>query len=146
MGLECKNVSSLTVKKIYSWGLNSFTGLDTINIFKLFLEPFMVSWSQNKEKKPKNCKITLKMICNQIKITCSKCDLRSDQDHDLEYCKKSDLQWDHLIKKWSKIRSRSLFTQKNLKDLYEKLRFFYFLNYDMGNRNFLKNFYNFWLG
>ena len=36
----------------------------------------------------KNCKITLKVICDQIKITCSKSDLRSDQDHDLEYCKK----------------------------------------------------------
>ena len=51
MGLEYKNLSSLTLKKRYSWGLNSFTGLDTINIFKLFLEPFMVSWPQIKEKK-----------------------------------------------------------------------------------------------
>ena len=36
----------------------------------------------------KNCKITLKVICDQIKITCSKSDLRSDQDHDLEHHKK----------------------------------------------------------
>ena len=36
----------------------------------------------------KNCKITLKVIWDQIKITCSKSDLRSDQDHDLEHHKK----------------------------------------------------------
>ena len=36
----------------------------------------------------KNCKITLKVICDQIKITCSKSDLRSDQDHNLEHHKK----------------------------------------------------------
>ena len=35
--------------------------------------------------KPKNCKITLKVIGNQITITCSKSDLNSDQDQDLEY-------------------------------------------------------------
>ena len=34
---------------------------------------------------PKNCKITLKVIGDQITITCSKSDLKSDQDHNLEY-------------------------------------------------------------
>ena len=37
---------------------------------------------------PKNCKISLKVICDQIKITCSKSDLRLDQDHDLEFSQK----------------------------------------------------------
>ena len=52
---------------------------------------------------PKNCKITLKVICDQIKITCSKSDLRSDQNHDLEYCKK--VIFDKIT--WSKSDLRS---------------------------------------
>ena len=46
IGLQYKNVSSLTLKKSYNWCLISFTLLDTMNILKLFLEPFMASWLQ----------------------------------------------------------------------------------------------------
>ena len=49
---------------------------------------FRFSFHANVNGYAKNCKITLKVICDQIKITCSKSDLRSDQDHDLEHHKK----------------------------------------------------------
>ena len=74
--------------------------------------------------------------------------LRSDQNHDLEYCKKvifdkitwskSDLRsdQDHFLPQ--KIKNKWEFIWKNLGF------WFHFLKYNIGNRNFLANFYNFW--
>ena len=63
-------------------------GLQQKSYSFLFYAPISLAkaaFDCSKRSRAKNCKITLKVICDQIKITCSKSDLRSDQDHDLEH-------------------------------------------------------------
>ena len=84
---------------------------------------------------PENCTITFFPIGDQFTITWSKSDLRSDQDHDLEYCNK--VIGDQIT--WSKSDLRS--DQDHFvpyKCVTELKKNFHFLKYNMGKSNFLK--------